>query len=111
MPRPLDPDIYDALELSAMEFGGIGRLIAYESDSEWDSVVVKPVCLWGHLDYIGAYNDLSTNSLSLEKALNGPIVSENDKGVLNINLKKGRDPNARVSFEEWCEYFGIVRGE
>jgi hypothetical protein len=98
--RILPADVYDTLDLTAFVYGGIGAK-AY-------SRAFQPSCalmqcmeaeggmfgeMWKSLNNVGVFGD------------------HNDAAVRAINRRKGRSRNARVTFTEWCEELGIVRGE
>ena len=120
--RVLPADVYDTLELAAEAFGGIGGGPFYlDGDVFEDSRerLTCPNCAHGlalfaeGLGYARSYHDEEYGLSHLREALDaaGINASENDWGVAQINARKRRDENTRVTFEEWVAQFNIVRGE
>lgn len=103
--RVLPPDVYDTLEFSALAFGGIGG----ERTTVTSTLGIDgsdPVCAYGHIR--NADCD-SGSSVALWRA--DIDMSASDCAVMRINRRKGRFRLDRVSFQEWCEELGVVRGE
>lgn len=98
MKRVLPPDVYDALEFSALAFGGIGAGSWGEPD--------YPVCSIGHL--------VAAEVPGVNLMSRPPVVpvseDENDDAVRRINRRKKKSGTSRVTFSEWCRELGIVRG-
>lgn len=96
--RILPADVYDALELSALVYGGIGAGRFREANG-------VPYCVLGHasdldVDVHGALRD------------SGIGVATNDDAVYAINVRRGTGyQDARVSFEDWRTEIGVTRGE
>ena len=107
--RVLPPDVYDTLELSAYVYGGIGKGRAFASNVVTDDGS-PPVCAIGHLR---AAEPERHAQIDLECSLFGSGINahDNDDAVEEINRRKGSKVYARVSFQEWCEELGVVRGE
>lgn len=92
----LPADIYDALELSALAFGGIGRGIDWLNDSEGATC---PICVHGHANYLEDGTD------AISRALYEAGISryENDKRIVGSG--------GRISWATYCRRGNIVRGE
>lgn len=101
--KVLPADVYDALELSAWEFGGIGA-------SEWEDAVGRPLCIHGHRRFI---TENLEQHWEVGQALYaaGLSMDANDHAVRAINARYGAPPNARVPFNKWCKELNVVRGE
>lgn len=97
--RVLPADAYDAMELSAMAFGGIGL------GRVWDSHH-RPVCAYGHAAFAC---DVDNVSNPIFDALRGAGIDsiESDKVVRRL----AGSPTARVPFTDWCAELGVVRGD
>lgn len=90
--RLLPPEVFDALHLSSLEFGGIGGGDFRDCDG-------TPLCAYGHV------NDVPGSWATMECARISPIT--NDKAVRAINKRRGAFRYARVTFEEWCAELNI----
>jgi hypothetical protein len=101
--RVLPADVYDTLEFSALVYGGIG--------AGWtvDSAGI-PLCVIGHADQ-AVEDDWMDGPVVCALWCVGMSGSVNDGAVGRINERKGAPENTRVTFAEWCEELGIVRGE
>jgi len=105
----LPADVYDALELSALAYGGIGAgkdtENMYRCGYEADAI---PWCAYGHARAAQALI-AGEVSRALSKIQLRPGGS--DFAVNDINLRLGSESiNARVSFAEWCAELRVVRG-
>lgn len=98
--RVLPADVFDTLELSALAYGGIGAGAFFIYDG--------PCCIHGHAYEAEGNGDVGI-SLALRFAGIHPAV--NDCAVNRINERKHKKCESRVSFAEWCEELGVVRGE
>jgi hypothetical protein len=98
--RVLPADVYDTLELSAYAFGGIGGM--------WPTENGRPHCAVGHAHFTewGCGEVCNALKTALEY-----VANVNDSAVARINARKGADPAARVTFREWCDELGVVRGQ
>ena len=112
----LPADVYDALELSALAFGGIGGG-KYVDPSFGDGMA--PVCAIGHAGF-GVFereeggSTLRTYSFDGEDVLRKLGIDEgkNDAAVARINKRKGvANDVAQVTFEEWAGELNVRRGE
>src|SRR5437764_523284 len=96
--RTLPADVYDALELSAYAFGGIGmgRYSEYEL-----GFARAPVCAIGHAAWLD--NDSLRGDVAV--ALQAAHIAEtvNDKAVRRIL----RGVGGRVSFADWCAALNV----
>lgn len=106
--RILPADVYDALELSALAYGGIGagRWVEDGGAGFGSAPADIPVCASGH-----AFAADPTNEMwhVLQSADLG--IRHNDPAVVRINVRRGNDYSlARVSFAEWCAELGVERG-
>ena len=110
--RELPADVYDALELSALAFGGIGAG-SLTADHAYPYGVrgwhaVDPLCAMGHAGALdGKYLGGAWKAVT-KTGIDGPV---NDFAVRVINRRKRRPRNARVTFREWCRELNVVRGE
>lgn len=103
--RVLPADVYDALELSALAYGGIGA----GSWSQWGGDMAgAPYCAFGHAGHLDAFG-CHTVAEALADARIG--VCTNDNAVIRINTRAGMPGMNRVSFEDWCAELGVVRGD
>lgn len=108
--RELPFDVYDALDLVVLAFGGIGAGEYYEATDGFDlDDPSRPVCAIGCARFAagGEYDS------EIERALRGQAIHgmESDAAVRAINARKGAGWNARVTFAEWCAELNVVRGE
>lgn len=103
--RVLSADIYDAIELSARAYGGIG---AGSWDRSEDGERV-PFCVHGHADFICG----DASALDVKRVLYAAGISlgANDRAVERVNIRKGVYLRDRISFEEWTAELNVVRGE
>lgn len=117
--RVLPADVYDFLELSALEFGGIGAGYFGESYHSTRTDIAyglaAPYCVLGHAAAAAPAGTPLTGIDQLEttQALRTAGIKTyiNDDAVKAINARLGRDDEARVPFEEWARELGVVRGE
>lgn len=114
--RVLDADIYDTMELVAEAYGGIGADRTHES-----YIDQIPLCLNGFCEFVTGSSRLFYNSAActLLKDFDaiGITYMQNNRAVYNRLGFKGREaysvPAAslrRISWAEWCEELGVVRG-
>lgn len=113
-PVAVDPDFFDAIDVSAMIHGGIG------ANATWDHNNGNvPYCLGGHIDWLTT--DVAENNRLREHvtALTGEsVIGFNDELVQRINKQKNRashkptwqNADRRVSFDEYCAESGWIRG-
>lgn len=111
--RVLPADVYDALELSALAFGGIGAGRLHDGVHAGNC----PVCIYGHAIFANNCYGLFDRNNPIETALDNmgkagddyfaPLVS--DGAVLAINSRLGRPANSRVTFKEWCKELNVTR--
>lgn len=107
--RVLPADVYDALDLSALAFGGIGGGRVKDD-------CFTPLCAAGHarfLDSGKANGRAGVVRDTLDAVFVGDdfVVGVNDRAVAAINRRKGAPSYARVTFEEWSQELNVVRGE
>lgn len=111
--RVLPADAYDALELSALAFGGIGRGSYLDWGVDDGDDPKAPRCIMGHAGWvvgdIHVQSDGAVYSV-LSRCLGQPETL-NDDAVFAINKRLGRDDRARVSFKAWCRELDVERGE
>jgi len=110
--RVLDPRAYDTLRAMAEKHGGIGYGLLYENVYRKDS----PLSAWALLESgLGGDKDAVWEALHL--LTNAKLAGSNEEiAVRTIIKRKGtpngpHDPHPRVTFGEWCEELGVVRGE
>lgn len=106
--RVLPADVFDALEFSALVYGGIGSLRRTEErEKSFEDLrigVATPRCVFGHalfLDGAGAMCEEALISVDIN-------VYTNDDAVKAVNERKGGV--GRVSFADWCAELGVERG-
>jgi hypothetical protein len=100
---PISADTFAALQLSALEFGGIGRggLYAPETNEPW--------CIHGHALALGVEDDSPSvfsfliHPLSQELARAGLRPFVQDELLATAGVKG----NERISFERFCEITGL----
>lgn len=110
--RVLDANVYDALELAAEAFGGIGagRAFDYTSGDRDDDSSLAPNCMLGLADFATDDSDFLGNAIVRAMRRLGTGAGESDAAVRAINERRGRRRNARVPFELWRQELCIVRG-
>ena len=86
----LPPEVFDALHLSALAHGGIGR-------SDYIDNQDAPVCYIGHLASLGVVED----HMVIEPF--GFGETENDSSLRVAGVGRGE----RTPFERWCELVGV----
>lgn len=109
----LPADIYDALEMSVMEYR-IGRIRAHTEDG-------YPVCISGHMQFITLFNPRTTLNSILEtqhifnivreafaRAGYSSFVTANDNAIEAITL---RTRNEKTDWATYCKELNIVRGD
>lgn len=105
--RVLPADVYDALEFSALAFGGIG------AGSYWGECrgeeIDKPMCAIGHRWAIapGEGEDSVTWAAFVSADIEEYV---NDAAVRAINARLGKPQDSRVTFEQWCKELNVIRG-
>jgi hypothetical protein len=102
--RVLPADVYDALELSALVYGGIGAGWYY-----WPPMGVSPGeeiphCIFGHADAC----DGEVIQPALMKVGIDTVV--NDDAVHAVQKRKPSMDTPRITFKQWCKELGVVRG-
>lgn len=106
--RVLPADAYDALELSALAFGGIGAgKFTSDGVGDGDGPTDIPVCAIGHAQACDA-RPAGPTRIALWCA--NVLASDSDRAVRAINKRLGKPSEARVAFEEWCRKLNVVRG-
>lgn len=105
--RVLPADVFDAMEFSALAFGGIGPFSVM--------TLRRPCCAYGHAAFVCdvipvASCDAKTTDAGVALASAGITVVINDRAVLAINERAGRPMKRRVSFADWCAELGVERG-
>lgn len=107
--RVLPADVYDALELSALAFGGIGAPQVWERTNN-----DVPCCIWGHSAFATGHEYSFNDKSPVRKALNRVRIDgadDSDPAVYAINDRRRRPRDSRVSFAAWCAELGVVRGK
>lgn len=116
MPRTtiiLPADVYDALEFSALVYGGIGAgaYRDYASD-DYDNEAVAPRCILGHgawitdAGYVGNADVFPVLvAAGIDERFNDTLVHD------ALKAGKGNPRTMRISFGEYVALAGIVRGE
>jgi hypothetical protein len=107
----LPASMYDALELSALAFGGIGQPAVFDDDH-------CPVCIYGHAAFVANDKNAAVGDFDysnpIVRALNTAGIRgsvESDQAVRDINRRLGRPLTDRVPFSLWCAELGVVRGD
>lgn len=102
--RVLPADVFDALELSAEAFGGIGAGFMYHHGDRF-----RPCCIHGLAEFAEANEGYRLNDALFGAGIGG---NDNDAAVYAINARK--DPNGYndtpVTFAEWASELNVVRG-
>ena len=115
--RVLPAHVYDALQVSALMYGGIGagESVVGIAESfgklyETNPAACVPFCIRGHAWCAGVLTADMVGDVMFRADF--PIhYAANDNAVLEINARKGvHDRRARVTFEEWCAELNVVRG-
>lgn len=100
--RVLPADVYDALELSAYVYKGVGRWYMEEDNG-------APNCIIGQARFLDDASWTGEVETTLRKA--GINIVSNDDIVRDaINAGKGKK-NGRISWREYVKRANIVRGE
>ncbi len=109
MRRVLPAVVYDTLELSALAWDGIGQPNVWNTPGDHDN---GPCCIAGHAAYATSHDTawLSPISDALLRAGIGGI-SDSDPAVRAVNKRLGRNPESRVTFAQWTNELGVVRGK
>jgi hypothetical protein len=110
--RTLPPDVYDALELSALAFGGIGAGQNAENVSQqgYEPTAI-PICIIGHAyGLLGKPEDCWNAPALHALRLAGITISVNDPAVVTALQRLNRPVTGRVTFKQWCKELGVVRG-
>lgn len=101
----LPGDVYDALHLSALAFGGIGAgMFCVEGDAPWDSAPIRtgngtPVCAIGHAIFLdGQYRGPNCLADVVGNAMGGGAVND---GAFAPG-------EGRIPFREWCRRLNVV---
>lgn len=113
--RTLQKDVYDALELSALVYGGIGK--GSYAEPEMEGVRGAPVCAIGHareLDghYPSWLSEENVVVVALAEAFGGygNAIAESDDAVRLELTRPQYLGQTRIPFERWCELLDVVRG-
>jgi hypothetical protein len=100
--RVLPADVYDALELSALAFGGVG------GGDYSEGVDHNPCCIHGHA--ASACGGMPWQWTFLNDMIGVSTVTS-DRAVARINARlEAAYEDARVPFSDWCAELGVVRG-
>lgn len=110
--RVLPADVYDALELVAEVFGGIGAGgMAVFGSGNWSALIdgtARPNCAIGAAYFLdGNFTGETREALRAVDI----TTAANDNAVARLNRMAGREQTTRVSFADWCAELHIVRGE
>lgn len=97
-PRVLPPDVFDALELSALVFGGIGRGQCYNYDGD-----NAPWCVHGHGKSCGMNDEGGVWVPMLDRL--GITPHRNDAALSDV------PDDERVTFRQWCKRLNVVRAD
>lgn len=117
--RVLPPEVFDALELSALAFGGIGSRKMFERDPvRREPILDAPYCAIGLAWWSGIIPDEAlrvnseyegTHRIS-EGLFSGAVYAavgfsweDNDRAV--------HGSESRITFREWCRRLNVVRGD
>lgn len=105
--RELPGDVYDALQMSAEAYGGIGAGKFYD----YTQNPPAPFCYIGHLQQSGAVE----GKLSMGEAF-GIWASENDVAVESVNLRQkpairpfSVEAGTRIPFDQWTKELNVKR--
>ena len=117
--RVLPADVYDLLELKALEMGGIGKGRDFDDNN-------CPVCAYG-LVIDGARTEptdepLQTTLGSGPGSHDADYVSwclafagigrlASDSAVARVRIEQDLPYGSRVPFDAWCEELNVVRGD
>jgi hypothetical protein len=127
----MNPDVYDAMELSCMIWGGIGAgPIWVFTGSElaaifpkYENNMIGPHCLIGHVTelYSNVLCSYYDNEIVQEfrrlkltddfQDTGGFGSTYSDESVKKAAISLGRGDTEKVSWEEFCNYWNIVRGD
>lgn len=108
--RVLPADVFDALEFSALVFGGIGagRFTEGGGLMAARNGTAAPICAHGYACFLDGWTDFGC-ARALSRVSIG--VPANDDAVAHLNGQRGRDSGSRISFADWCRELGVERGE
>jgi hypothetical protein len=106
--RELPADVYDVMELGALEWNGIGA----GSFGDTDTPIRCPYCAFGLARWIDSGDPYGTTFGAVAAALreSGLDWMQSDRAVKQINKRLGKDEDARVPFDLWTAELGISRG-
>lgn len=98
--RVLPADFFDAMELSALAYGGIGagRWYSFKAGKP-----VAPLCAFGHARDLHVDGESALRNASLDELTN-------DMCVLAVSSHK-RTRNGRIGFPDWCRWLNVHRGQ
>lgn len=136
--RTLPADVFDALELSALIYGGIGAgCLSLTRTAEGDATEPEPHCVIGHAMFLDGYRigrdmesviapDESPVVDALVAAFPGlacdgeeyhdfitDVETENDNKVADI-LSRRDDADVsfgRITWKQWCKTMRVTRGD
>lgn len=116
MKRILPADVFDALELGAEAFGGIGGGSYYEPNkTDYGVDFNRPMCAIGMARFVEGQDGWNHSvEPGLETTLRAAGINgfESDVAVATVNRRlRAASDVARVPFSDWCAELGIVRGE
>lgn len=99
----LPGDLYDGLQLSALAFGGIGCGRFYDKLGD-------PCCVFGMANFGPELNHPGARlfEAGITTCEDSDTHRGNDTAVRAINIRKGANQGARVTFEEWCAELNVV---
>lgn len=100
--RVLPPDVFDTLEFVAEVHGGVGGGRFNDSGG-------NPLCIIGLRNFAITPDEVAEWCELGNRARF--TVLNNDRAVYAINERLGNAPCNRVTFAQWCEELGVVRGE
>jgi len=101
----LDADVYDTLELSALEWGGIGARHYYDYGDN------SPWCAIGQAHFAGIPITVPVPGSCVFGLIGGVITpAQSDAAVARIKRRCGGRVYDRVPFADWCAELGVVRG-
>lgn len=115
--RVLPADVFDAIELEALVYGGIGAGLFFKEIIRDDGGLNEhvPYCVWGmqsdleETSTINIINPITEVAIALRSV--GIGTGTNDSAVTKVNARRHRPVLNRISFKSWAEELNVVRGE
>lgn len=100
--KRLPREVFDALHLAALEFGGVGARLAADNDG-------NPCCIHGLAEWIDGveYQERRGSPSVLMTPTREALYNANISVIGTDWLLKGLPEGERLDFEDWCAKVGV----